>query len=136
MTYACKLFLMLCFQEAGAPFLKAPSHCSAAFTRGWGFAGLVGQRLRWVPGQAAVRHTLLACCTTPRCCRGSSSAPSASCGEAADEVVMFPRSIPFVVQDNATMLQGQLEQQSKAVDTIIGNMRASAFRPYDCWAKS
>ncbi|PRW58837.1 putative membrane-associated 30 kDa chloroplastic [Chlorella sorokiniana] len=26
-------------------------------------------------------------------------------------------------QDNATMLQSQLEQQSKAVDTIIGNMR-------------
>ena len=26
-------------------------------------------------------------------------------------------------QDNATMLKGQLEQQTKAVDTIVGNMR-------------
>jgi hypothetical protein len=29
----------------------------------------------------------------------------------------------LLLQDNANMLKGQLEQQGKAVDTIIGNMR-------------
>lgn len=36
-------------------------------------------------------------------------------------VTSFPYRL--LLQDNANMLKGQLEQQGKAVDTIIGNMR-------------
>ena len=34
-----------------------------------------------------------------------------------------PPLLPARLQDNAAMLASQLEQQGKAVDTIMGNMR-------------